>query len=43
MFDIMLKSLDTLRYANWVTHLRKHHMANGFGYNWILQNVTNKA
>jgi len=39
----MLKSLDTLGYVNWVTHLRKHLMANGFGYIWISQNVTNEA
>jgi len=36
----MLKSLDTIEYVNWVTHLRKHLMAKGlaiFGFHKMLQ------
>ena len=38
---IMLKSLDSVGYINWVTHLKRHLQANGFGYVWESQSIPN--
>jgi len=41
--DVVFKFLATIGYVNWVTHLREHVLANGFGYICISQNVTNEV
>jgi hypothetical protein len=38
----MLKSLDSVGHTNWVTHLRKNIMSNGFSYVWTAQYVVNE-
>ena len=38
----MLKSLDSVGYVNWVTHLRTHLSSNSFGYVWEAQGTSNE-